>query len=89
MGPRQAFLAAREGKPVAPVLADEADPQVAGDVGRGLDAHHARKCLGRGDVHAEDVRAGMLGEFERRVRHAGQRDVVDVMVVAQREVVPL
>ena len=66
-----------------PVLVDDADAQLAGDVGRGEHADHAAAAAAVRGVDADDVGAGVLGEVQRGVQHAGHADVVDVAAVAE------
>ena len=75
--------ASADGDEHRPVLVDEADPQVAGDVGGGEDPHHPGGGLGAGHVDGEDVGSGMVGEAQEPVQHAGEPQVVDESPVAE------
>ena len=72
-----------------PVLVDDADPQLAGDVGGGEHGLHAGVGEGAAGVDGEDVGPGVVGELERGVEHAVDPDVVDVAAVAEGELVGL
>ncbi len=61
------------------------DPQLAGDVGGGEDRLDAGGGERRGGVDGDDVGAGVVGEVQRGVQHAGHADVVDVAAVAERQ----
>ena len=68
-----------------PVGVDDADPQRAGDVRRGVDGDDAGRGARRLDVDAVDVGAGVVGQAERGVEQPGHAEVVDVAPIAQRE----
>ena len=68
-----------------PVLVDDADAQLAGDVGGGEDRDDAVGGRRRGDVDRRHVGPGVVGEAQRGVQHAGHADVVDVAAVAEGE----
>ena len=72
-----------------PVAVDEPDAQLAGHVGSGEHALDARDRGGRGGVDGEHVGAGVLGQDDGGVQHAGDPHVVDVVLVAQRELAGL
>ena len=68
-----------------PVLLDDADVELAGDVGGGEDRDDA---IGRGRggwVDAEHVGTGVRGEVQRSVQRAGHAHVVDVAAIAERQ----
>ncbi len=68
-----------------PVLVDQPDAERARYVGGGEDAHDTRH-RGRGrHVDADDVGAGVRREMKRAVEHAGKDEVVDIRLVAERE----
>ncbi len=72
-----------------PVGVDDPDPQVAGDVGGGEHGLDPGLRQRGGRVDREDVGAGVLGEAQRGVQHAGQPDVVDIGLVAEHELIAL
>ncbi len=66
-----------------PVLVDQPDTQLAGQVvggEHGLDPGRGER--GRG-VDRDDVGSGVVGQVERGVQHPGHPDVVDVAAVAE------
>ena len=68
-----------------PVLVDDPDAQLARDVRRREDPDDTGGG-GRGRrVDRRDVGAGVRGEVQRGVEHAGHADVVDVPAVAERQ----
>ena len=72
-----------------PVAVDEPDAQVARHVGGGEDALDAGDGLGRRGVDGEDVGPGVLGEDGGGVEQAGDPHVVDVVLVAERQLAGL
>ena len=68
-----------------PVGVDDADPQIARDLGsgeHGLDAGHGAR---RSRVDLEHVGPGVVREPQRSVKHARNPDVVHIVTVAERE----
>ena len=59
--------------------------KLALEVARGVNADDAGRLAGVGDVDALDVRVGEWAAYERRVRRALAREVVDVVAVARDE----
>ena len=68
-----------------PVGVDDADPQLAGNVGRGEHRLHPGFGGRGGRVDAQDPRPRVVGEPQRAVQQAGHPHVVDVVAVAERE----
>ena len=69
-----------------PVLVDQPDAQVAWHVGSGEHGRHAGHGLGPAGVDGYHVGPGVLGQVHRAVEHSRRRHVVDVELVAQRQV---
>ncbi len=59
--------------------------RVLGDVLAGDDANDAGQRLGRRRVDRDDLRVRVRAAHDRRVRHAGQLDVVEVAALAAQE----
>ena len=55
------------------------------NVGAGHDPDDARQRLRLRGADRDDARVGVLAADDRRVRHAGQADVVDVAALAAEE----
>ena len=72
-----------------PVLVDDPDAQLAGDVGGGEHGDDAVGGGGAGGVDGDDVGAGVGGEVQGGVEHPGHAEVVDVAAVAERQLLGL
>ncbi len=72
-----------------PVAVDQPHPQLARHVGGGDDPDDAVDGLGLGRVDRQHVGPGVLGQHDGGVQQAGHPQVVDVGLVAQRELVGL
>ncbi len=72
-----------------PVPVDEPDAQLAGHVGRGQHPLDPGDRGGGAGVDGEDVGPGVGGQHRGGVQHPGDPQVVDVGLVAQRQVVGL
>ena len=72
-----------------PVLVDDADQQLARQVGRGEHRVHARHGQRSTGVDADDVGTRVRGEVQRGVQHAVDAHVVDIATIAQRQLVGL
>jgi hypothetical protein len=68
-----------------PVLVDDADVELAGNVGGGVHRHHAGRCCRGRRIDGNDIGAAVIGEMQCRVQHAGDAHVVDVVAIAQRQ----
>ena len=77
--------ATTDGDQYGPVLVDDPDPQLAGQVGGGEHGLDAGCGEGRGRIDGHDVGAGVIGEVQRGVQHSGDPDVVDVVPLAHRQ----
>ena len=64
---------------------DQPDPQVASDVGPGDHRRHAGLGLGPAGVDRDHVCPGVGGQVHRTVEHPRRGHVVDVELVAQRQ----
>ena len=74
---------------LGPVGDDLALVALAGDVGGGQHGHHARVRQRPRGVDPQDPRARVVGEPDGAVQHPGHRQVVDVRLVAERELAAL
>ena len=72
-----------------PVLVDDPDAQLAGDVGGGEHGDDAVGSRGSGGVDGDDVGAGVGGEVQGGVEHPGHAKIVDVAAVAERQLLRL
>ena len=77
--------AAAFGDQDGPVLVDQPDPQLAGDVGGGEHGHHAGRATSGLDVDAPDLGPGVVGEPQGGVQEARRAQVVDVAAIAEGE----
>ena len=64
---------------------DDPDAQLAGDVGGGVHGDDAVGSGGTCGVDGDDVGAGVGGEVQGGVEHAGHAEVVDVAAVAESQ----
>ena len=69
-----------------PILLDQADVLVAGDVLSGQHAQHTRMRRGRAEIHGLDERARMIAEFERAEFQALEANIIHITVLPQHQI---
>ena len=70
-----------------PVLMDDTDHALPGDVSGRKNPHDARHLFGSRAIYAADVRPGMFAEFKCGVQHSIQTQVIDKSAGTDRFVV--
>ncbi len=72
-----------------PVLVDDPDAQLAGDVGGGEHGDDSVGSRGSSGVDGDDVGTGVVSEVQGGVEHPGDTEIVDVAAIAERQLLRL
>ncbi len=76
---------ASDGDHDRPVLVDDADPELAGDIGSGQDRDHLIVGFSFGGVDRGDGGSSVIGEHQGGVEQARHPDVIDIAPVTKGE----